>query len=123
MDAANWIDRVKTANGWESDYRAAKELRLSRNTISTYRGGPGKTMDEDTAVKVAAALGAKPEIVLIDQLVERSRNDEAKAAFSKVLKRLGGVAAGALLAVGIGGAPAPAQAASNLYSSATLYIM
>ena len=122
MKASEWIDRVKAAREWPSDYRAAKELKLTHSTITNYRVRQS-TLDENICVKVAAALGEKPEIILIDQLVERSRNDEAKAAFSKVLKRLGGVAAGALLAVGIGGAPAPAQAASNLYSSVTLYIM
>lgn len=89
MKAAQWIDRVKTRNGWESDYRAAKELGLSRNTISTYRGGRSDTMDEDTAVKVAHALGEPPEAVLLDQLAERTKNDEARTALAGLLKRLG----------------------------------
>ena len=49
------------------------------------------------------------EIILIDQLVERSRNDEAKAAFAKVLKRLGGVAAAVVVTLTMG-AMAPRDA-------------
>ena len=61
------------------------------------------------SVKVANPVGAKPEIILIDQLVERSRNDEAKAAFAKVLKRLGGVAAAVVVTLTMG-AMAPRDA-------------
>ena len=60
MNAAHWIDKVKTAKGWGSDYRVAKELGLSPNTISTYRGGRSQTMDEVTSIKVAEALGIDP---------------------------------------------------------------
>lgn len=89
MKAADWIDKVKLAHGWESDYRAAKELGLSRNTISTYRGGRSDTMDEDTAVKVASALGHPAEVVLLDQAMERSKNEEARTALAGLLQRLG----------------------------------
>lgn len=80
MKAAEWIDRVKIARGWDSDYRAAKELGLSRNTISTYRGGKSGTMDEDTAVKVAQALGLDAAAVIVDQVAERSKSPEISAA-------------------------------------------
>jgi transcriptional regulator with XRE-family HTH domain len=89
MKAAEWIDRAKARNGWSSDYRAAKELGLSRNTISTYRGDNSKTMDDETAVRVAAALGELPEVVLIDQVAERTRSDEARTALAGLLRRLG----------------------------------
>lgn len=104
MKAAEWIDRVKTARGWDSDYRVAKELGLSRQSVSKYRGNT-QTMDEDAAIKVAAALGAAPEVVLLDQWVERTKSTEAKAALAGLLKRLGGAAASILLAAGL--APFP----------------
>lgn len=88
MKAAEWIDRVKIKCGWESDYRVAKELHLSRNTISTYRGGRSQTMDEDTAAKVAFALGENPAAIIIDQVAERSKDPAIRAALLNVSNSL-----------------------------------
>lgn len=110
MKAADWIDRAKQAQGWESDYRAAKGLQLSRQAISEYRSRSA-TMDDDVSLRVAQACGVDPAVILADQAMERARTDSARSAWAAVLQRLGGVAAGALLAVGVGSAPAPAQAA------------
>lgn len=101
MKAAEWIDRVKIAQGWDSDYRVSKELGLSRQTVSKYRSGTSTTMDDDAALKVAAVLGAAPEVVLLDQAIERTKSTEAKAALAGLLKRLGGAAASILLAAGM----------------------
>lgn len=126
MKAAEWIDRVKKAHGWDSDYRVSKELGLSRQAVSDYRVGRS-LMDDDAAVKVAGALGERPEIVLIDQAVERSKNEAARTALSAALKRLGGVAAGVCMAVGAVSAPSPAEARtaspSPASSASSLYIM
>lgn len=88
MKAAEWIDRVKTTRGWETDYRVAKELGFSRNTIGTYRNGRSTTMDEDTAEKVALALNINPAAVLIDQLAERSKNPETRSILAKTAGEL-----------------------------------
>ncbi|AOS79234.1 hypothetical protein Q5W_09785 [Hydrogenophaga sp. PBC] len=88
MKAADWIDRLKEAKGWTSDYRVAKELGLSRSAVSTYRNRPS-TMDEDTAMRVAEILGTPPEAVLLDQAMERTKNDEARTALAGLLRRLG----------------------------------
>lgn len=87
MKASVWIDRVKKAKGWESDYRVAKELGFKANTISNYRahGGP---MDEAISMKVAAALGVDPAGVLIDQLAERSKSESVRATLSRVANQL-----------------------------------
>ena len=87
MKAAQWVDRVKIARGWESDYRAAKELGLSRNTISNYRTKT-PTLEEDTALKIAAALGQAPEVILIDQMIERSKSEVARSALRDAAARL-----------------------------------
>lgn len=88
MKAAEWIDRAKKANGWDSDYRAAQALGLSRNAISNYRGGLRPTFDEETSIKVAAALGERPEAVLLDQYAERTKTPEVRAALLDAARRL-----------------------------------
>ncbi len=87
MKAAEWIDRVKKARGWDSDYRAAKELGLTRTAISNYRGKP-MTLDEDSAIKVASALGERPEAVLLDQYAERTKNPAVRSALLEAGRRL-----------------------------------
>ncbi|MCM3565943.1 hypothetical protein [Hydrogenophaga intermedia] len=122
MKAAEWIDRVKAAHGWESDYRVAKELGFRPNTISQYRAH-GTTLDDAIAIKVAAALGEAPELVLIDQAAERSKSEAARSALSAALRRLGGVAASILLATGMapnvsnGAGPAHAGQVQTPYTS------
>ncbi len=88
MKAAEWIDRVKTTRKWESDYRVAKELGFSRNTIANFRSGRSGTMDEETAFKVANALSIQPAAVIIDQAAERSKLPEVAAALHKLADQL-----------------------------------
>lgn len=83
MKASEWIDKVKAARGWESDYRAAKELGVHRNTISNYRSKT-PTLDDETAVKVALALGIDPAGIVIDQVAERSKDPALSAALHRV---------------------------------------
>lgn len=119
MKAEKWIDRVKAARGWDSDYRVAKELGITRQAVSNYRSRT-PTLDEESSMKVAHALGINPALVLADQAMERTKNDEAKHAWFSILERLGGVAAAALLTVGLGVSPAPANAAQG---GDSVYIM
>ncbi|MBB1073625.1 helix-turn-helix domain-containing protein [Rhodoferax sp. 4810] len=123
MKAAQWIDRVKALRGWDSDYRVAKELGLGRQTISTYRSKTSNTMDEDTAVKVAAALGTNPAIILADQAMERAKNEDAKSAWGSILERLGGAAAMVLVSVAtLGMAPAPAHSGGSDGATSVHYV-
>lgn len=88
MKAAAWIDKVKAARGWDSDYRVSKELGLGRQTVSTYRSRADATMDEETAIKVAQALGVDAAGVIIDQVAERSKSPEVSSALHKVANSL-----------------------------------
>lgn len=88
MKASEWIDRVKAARHWDSDYRVAKELGFSRNTIGNFRGGRAQTMDEETAIKVAGALGERPEAVVLDQMAERVKTPGLRSALLAHAKAL-----------------------------------
>jgi transcriptional regulator with XRE-family HTH domain len=87
MKAADWIDQAKEACGWESDYRAAKELGLSKNTISNYRHRT-PTLDDETAAKIAAALDLEPHIIVLDQVAERTKSDAVRTSLAGLLARL-----------------------------------
>lgn len=100
MKAAEWIDRVRSAKGLPSDYAAAKEIGLTRQAISKYRSRES-TLDESICLNVAHTLGIDPALVLADQAMERAKDAEARSAWSAVLDRLGGVAAGVLAVVGV----------------------
>lgn len=58
-----------------SDYRVAKELGVSHQTISGWRN-QGKTMDDETGYKVAELLGTSGEHIMGCIYFERS--DRAK---------------------------------------------
>lgn len=88
MKAAEWIDRVKSAQGWDSDYRAAKELGITRGAMSQIRTGDSATLREETAVKVAQVLGIPVAGIIIDQAAERSKNPEVRAALAAEAERL-----------------------------------
>jgi transcriptional regulator with XRE-family HTH domain len=87
MKASEWIDRVKIARGWDTDYRVAKELGLSKQTVGSYRGKVA-TMDEDTAEKIAAALKLNPAGIVLDQTAERTKNPITRAALSRMAEEL-----------------------------------
>jgi hypothetical protein len=88
MRASEWIDRAIKANHWPSDYRAAKELQLSRATVSIYRSKETATLDDAVALRVASAIGVRPAVVLLDQLAERTKSDEARDALRAVLRQV-----------------------------------
>jgi predicted transcriptional regulator len=102
MKAAEWIDRVKRERGWDSDYRVAKELGVTKAAVSNYRTSPNTTLREDVAVRVAEALGEEAEIIIIDQALERARSEPARAVLTRILDKIskggGGAAAVALTA-------------------------
>lgn len=87
MKAFEWIDRVKSARGIDSDYAAAKILGISKQAISTYRNR-GSTLDENASITVAKILGIKPEGVILDQAAERVKSPEARAALLEAANRI-----------------------------------
>lgn len=88
MKASDWIDRVKKARGWDSDYRAAKELGITRSGMSLIRTGDTETLREETAIKVAEAIGERPEAVVLDQIAERVKNPAISATLHKMANQL-----------------------------------
>ena len=88
MKAIDWIERVKQHTGLSSDYAVAAALGFSRSALSKYRTDRTPTLDEDSAIKVANALGERPEAVLLDQYAERTKAPEVRAALLDAARRL-----------------------------------
>lgn len=88
MKAAEWIDRVKAAKGWPSDYKAAQELGITKGAMSQIRTGDSLTLGEGTAIKVAEALGVDPAGIIIDQVAERSKDAGLSTALHRVARQL-----------------------------------
>lgn len=87
MKAHEWIDRVKEHCGIASDYGAAKRLNITRSAVSMYRSR-GSTLDEETSIKVADALGVAPASVILDQMAERVKTPEVRTTLLAEAKRL-----------------------------------
>lgn len=87
MKAHEWIDRVKSARGWDSDYRVAKELGLTRGAVSHYRR-EDRTLDDESATRVAHALGELPAAIILDQAAERVKAPEVREALRDAARRL-----------------------------------
>lgn len=98
MKASEWIDRVKAVKGIESDYGAAKVIGLSRQSISGYRNGKF-TFDEESSIKVAHVLGEKPEVVMLDQFAERTKNPAARNALFGLANGISIVSKTAMVAI------------------------
>ena len=88
MKAIQWIDRVKTAKGWDSDYKVAQELGMTRSNISLHRSRGTTTLDEDAALKIADLLGVDPVGIIIDQVAERSKYPAVASALHEAAQRL-----------------------------------
>lgn len=88
MKAYEWIQQLKLKNGWDSDYKAAQELGLTRAALSNYKVGRRQTFDESTAIKVAGILGEKPEAILLDQYAETVKTPSVRTALLAEARRL-----------------------------------
>lgn len=96
-----FLDGIKEAQGFTSDYQLSKFLGCTRGAISSYRMGKS-FFDEEMACKVAFELSLDDGYVLACVASERSRNPEVKAAWSHLADRIAtlsiGVAAAVLVA-------------------------
>lgn len=98
MDTIAYLDAVKARYHWESDYKLAKELGMSKSRISGYRCGKS-SMDESACIKVAKLLNIDPAPVLLDAIAERTKCDQAARILRKTAKQLTSAAASLFLTI------------------------
>lgn len=87
MKAVEWVDRVKSVKGIESDYKAAQVLGITRGGMSQIRNGGSHTLNEETALKVAQVLSINPAGILLDQAAERIKDTAARSALLREVDR------------------------------------
>ncbi len=87
MKAFEWIDRVKSTLGIDSDYAVAKTLGITKQAVSAYRAKLS-TLDENTSISVANLLGLPPHGVWLDQQAERTKTPEMRTALLAEAKRV-----------------------------------
>jgi plasmid maintenance system antidote protein VapI len=95
------LNRLAEKLGGASDYRLAKELRVTRQAVSKWRLGEN-FMTDGPAVHAAMILGEKPEVILALLGAERTQDAEARKVWTNLARRLQrGAAAGIVTALGI----------------------
>lgn len=80
------LDTAKRAQAIPSDYRLARTIGVTDNTLYLWRHG--KTPDEDNAAKLAKMAGFDVGFVLVCVAAERSKSPEARAALLDVAQVL-----------------------------------
>lgn len=110
MNTTNqYLDAVKARYGLASDYAIAKKLGISPQSVKNYRNGR-TSMDENVSVLVADALKIDPEQVIIAAQIEREKKPELRAIWESIFRKVGGVAAASLLALGLVATPVDSYA-------------
>lgn len=122
------LDELRAGEPTVSWYRVARNLDVRDQTILNYRHGRTQ-MADDVAIRACELLGkSKRETQAIVALLaaERAQTEQARQLWKDVVKKLGGVAATALMAIGAATLPSPTQAAPapishNANSQYTMY--
>ena len=83
------LDRLATHLGHASDYRIARELGVSRASVSKWR--VGKTgMSDDMAVRVAEVVGEDPAYVLALIHGEATENAAVRRVYWRIAVQFSG---------------------------------
>lgn len=115
------LDRAREVQKVPSDYKLALCLGIGQTALSSYRN-KRSLPDEKACSKLAAAIGEEPDLLLVEMQAHRAKDDETRALWTRLAKRLqGGFASVALMlaiaSVLLVATTAPALAA--LYSVAS----
>lgn len=92
------LDAAKTAAGITSDYRLARTIPVSDNTLYNWRHGL-TSPDEERSARLAEMAGLDVGYVLTCMAAARAKDEGLKSAWATLAKRLEGIAAVLLLAI------------------------
>ncbi|WP_404993322.1 DUF3693 domain-containing protein [Cupriavidus pauculus] len=81
-----FLDAVSAKLGGASDYAIAKELGITRASVSRYRNGHGG-FDDETAIRVARILDIDPAAVMCAAHAERAKGPEVRNMWASLADR------------------------------------
>ena len=81
-----WLDAVKARLDLPSDYAAAKVLGVTRQSTSGWRNGR-QTFDDEVCLRVAEILEVDPFEVLANIKIERIKDEERRAVWTRALEK------------------------------------
>ena len=87
IETRQLLDAAKRAQAITSDYRLARVLGCSDNTIHNYRHGKTHP-DESQSLQLAAMAGLDAGYVLVSMAAARAKTDAARAHFARVAAML-----------------------------------
>lgn len=100
------LTAAKTAQGIPSNYRLARVLGVSDNTLNNWQSGRAAPSDLQ-AIRLAEMAGIDPAAVLAELAAARAKDDGTRAVWRGLADKLkgGAVAAGVGLFLGVGVTP------------------
>lgn len=99
MDAKALLSAVRSAQGWPSNYRLARELGIPDNSVQRWNTGLN-TPDDAVATRLAELAGLDPDVVVAHMMAIRSKKNPTEAArWQRIAQRLQSVAAVFLAAI------------------------
>lgn len=87
--AAQYLDAAKEKLQLQSDYALAKQLGLSRQTISNYRKNH-RTFDNYTCIALSEITGIPALKIIADMELARETDECRRGMWESYVKRLGG---------------------------------
>lgn len=127
IDVSALIDRARLGAGGVTDYRLAKLIGVTPQTISGYRAGV-RSPDGRAIVKLCELSGDDPHQVAAEIQATRAASQEEAELWRRVASRLAGSVAAVVVVfvVAAGFSPSPAMAESGhhgLYIMSTLLVL
>jgi len=114
MNTIETLNALSAKHSNCSDYRLAKILNCSRQTVSMWRTAH-RTMDDNYRIMAAKLLNHDPAIHLMYGELERAKCNDLKHAWQSAIKRLTATAAAFILGLSLFLAPAQPATASPFF--------
>lgn len=81
------LDKAKKVQKVPSDYKLALTLGIGESALANYRHGRSMP-DEKACAKLAAAIGEKPDLLMVEMQAQRTKDAQARAMWENLAKRL-----------------------------------
>lgn len=98
FSVADFLDRAKARASIVSDYQLAKVIGKNHSVITNYRTGISLP-NEQIIEQLCALTGDDPDLIAAQVQAARSRDEPARAMWTRIAARLSGAATTAILSV------------------------